>query len=196
MVKKEIPMQQPVCDPYEVAPAYETPSFLLRLVQPGDAEDLLACYADPQSAQYFNSDNCTSNFVFLTVDEMSRCISFWLREYATRAYIRFSILSRETQKAIGTVEMFARQGPHSIYHTVGVLRIDLASKYEQEKYISELLHLATSSFFQAFHVDAILTKAVPCDAQRLSALSKCSFFLVPDKSVLPYSDYYICCARP
>lgn len=32
--------------PYQKCPVYETPSFLLRLVQLDDAQDLPACYSD------------------------------------------------------------------------------------------------------------------------------------------------------
>ncbi|MEN6411028.1 MAG: N-acetyltransferase, partial [Anaerolineaceae bacterium] len=53
---------------YDQCPTYESERFLYRLVQPEDAQDLLECYADPESAKIFNSDNCTSNFIYHTRD--------------------------------------------------------------------------------------------------------------------------------
>jgi hypothetical protein len=48
--------------PYDKGPVYETESFLLRLVEAGDAEDLLKCYSDPAAVALMNSDRCTSDF--------------------------------------------------------------------------------------------------------------------------------------
>lgn len=48
--------------PYDRCPTYETPSFLLRPVQPEDAEALLACYSDPVVAARCNTDHCIGGF--------------------------------------------------------------------------------------------------------------------------------------
>ena len=49
---------------YEKCPVYETKQFIFRMVEENDAEDLLSCYSDKTSAKFFNSDNCTSDFIY------------------------------------------------------------------------------------------------------------------------------------
>ncbi len=81
-------------NPYDKCPVYESRNFLLRLVEENDAEDLIDCYSDPISAKLFNSDNCTSNFIYKTIDEVEDCIKFWLNEYKDQLYVRFSIVDK------------------------------------------------------------------------------------------------------
>ena len=89
-------------DIYDICPVLETDSFTLRLVTEADAADLLACYSDPLSQAVFDFENCTSDFCYTTMEEMTACIRFWLREYAQRMYVRFAIVDKRTQKAIVT----------------------------------------------------------------------------------------------
>ncbi len=56
-----------VCDS---RPAGTSDRFLLRLVQEGDAEDLLRCYSDPASVRLMNTDNCNTDFHFQTLDKI------------------------------------------------------------------------------------------------------------------------------
>jgi len=57
-------------DVYKDCPQYDAGRFLLRLVTMDDAPDLLCCYGDPKAAPLFNSDNCTSDFIYRTLREM------------------------------------------------------------------------------------------------------------------------------
>lgn len=158
-----------VVDPYDRCPMPETDHFLLRLVQETDAEELLHCYSDPDAQRFFNSDNCTSNFRYASVAKMRECIRFWLRSYQARYFVRWSIIDKQVNRAIGTVEMFGDpQG-------WGVLRVDLAASHETEAYLDELLGLASTHFFMLFGVDRILTKAVPAATTRTTALRKNGF---------------------
>jgi [ribosomal protein S5]-alanine N-acetyltransferase len=90
--------------PYLVCPVFESEHLVYRLVQEVDAADLLECYSDAASIPLFNSDNCNNDFNFQTIEEMSGCIRFWLDEYAEHGYVRFSIVEKNSDKAVGTIE--------------------------------------------------------------------------------------------
>jgi ribosomal-protein-alanine N-acetyltransferase len=156
-------------EPYEICPVLETDSFILRLVSEDDAEDLLVCYSDPKSRKIFDSENCISNFRYTTVEEMTECLRFWLREYHQKMYVRFSVIDKKTQKPIGTVEMFNAKGFLNDY-SGGILRIDLASKYETTDSIAELLQLAYDRFYELFGTEIIVAKGRPAEENRVHAL--------------------------
>ena len=156
-------------EPYEKCPVLETQSFILRLVSEDDAHDLLACYSDPKSQEIFNSENCASDFCYNTVDEMRACIRFWLKEYNQKMYVRFSVIDKKIQKPIGTIEMFNAEGFFNDYDG-GILRIDLASKYETSDCISEILNLANQRFYSLFGADMIVTKGSPKEENRVHGL--------------------------
>ncbi len=156
-------------DPYVSCPMLETDHFLLRLVQESDAEDLLRCYSDPEAERFFNADNCTSNFCYTTKAQMRECIRFWLRSYQARYFVRWSIIDKQVNRAIGTVEMFADP------QAWGVLRVDLAASYETDMFLDELFSLASRRFFTLFGVDKMLTKAIPEAVARIAPLRKNGF---------------------
>jgi len=184
-------MPQTTLNPYNNCPTYETGRFIIRLVQEGDAQDLLACYADPQSAPFFNSDNCTSNFVFTTLEEMSACIGFWLGEYARGGYVRFSIVDRLRQAAVGTIECFARPGSSDNYGRTGMLRIDLASAYETADAIAEILVVVDAYFFDLFGVQSMITKSIPAARERTAALQRARYQLLDDQTIIHFADYWV-----
>lgn len=93
-----------IINPYQVCPVFESERLIYRLVQEEDAEDLLECYSDAASIPLFNSDNCTNDFNFQMIEEMSGCIRFWLDEYARHSFVRFSIVEKDSDKAVGTIE--------------------------------------------------------------------------------------------
>lgn len=96
--------------PYENCPVYETKHFTLRLVKMEDAEDLLRCYGDRKAVARMNADNCGTDFYFGSLDEMKEYISFWLREYAQGAYVRFAVVDKETGRAVGPSKSSAESG--------------------------------------------------------------------------------------
>ncbi|MNB94789.1 hypothetical protein D3C75_419490 [compost metagenome] len=181
-----------ITDPYTCCPVYETGSFSLRLVRMDDAADLLRCYSDPESIPLFNSDNCHSDFRMTTLEEMERCIGAWLGEYQTRAYVRFSIVERKSERAIGTIEFFTRKlGQGGEQAEAGILRLDLASEYEQTDVLSEMIELAEQQFSQHFAFSGLLTKAVPQAVHRVAVLQRLGYHKLERSSVLPYGDYYL-----
>ena len=133
-------------NPYDECPVLETESFELRLVEKSDAADLLVCYSDEKAWEIFNADYCTSDFRYTARKQMEECIDFWLEAYAVKGFVRFSILDKKSEKAVGTAEMF---GSLNIEKTedYGVLRIDIASGYETEGYLAELIKLADGEFY-------------------------------------------------
>jgi RimJ/RimL family protein N-acetyltransferase len=148
---------------------FESARFVLRLVAESDAEDLLLCYSDPDAQLIFNSDHCTSDSAYSTLDEMRECVRSWVQAFDTKGFCRFAIIDKGLGKAIGTIEMFGNSGE------CNVLRLDLPSSYETRDYISELIELANCKFYDAFEVSNIVTKAIPAAAARIAALQNAGY---------------------
>lgn len=187
---------------YDKCPVHETDHFLLRLVERGDAEDLLRCYSDASAVRLMNSDNCSCDFHFRALNEMEDQIQGWLGAYREGAFIRFSIVDTQTRSAVGTIEMFDKT------KDTGILRLDLCSAYERRDYITELVALSTEKFHDAFGVKRVLMKAIPDAAERISALRACGFNnttiprgdlwwtwiegkQVRGRDKMPYGDYFV-----
>jgi RimJ/RimL family protein N-acetyltransferase len=120
---------------------------------------------------------------------MRLCIDRWLAEYRNKTFVRFAILGKKSGKAVGTVEMFARAKEDEHDNKVGVLRIDLLPAYEQKQYLAEILKIADDRFYEAFHVDQIITKAVPEALERRAAL-KASGYIPLESNKIPYAHYF------
>lgn len=164
---------------YEHCPIYETESFVFRLVRLEDAEALLTCYSDKDMVSQMNSDYCTSDFFYTTKEEMEKCIRFWLEEYEKKYYVRFAVISKSENQAVGTVEIFDGKA--------GVLRIDLAKEYETEKTIIEIVKLAIHTFSEDFGIGSIKIKTVNTP-ERIKWLEALGF--VVSKGFRPESGYH------
>jgi RimJ/RimL family protein N-acetyltransferase len=160
-------------NPYVECPVYDTEHFILRLVTEDDATDLLTCYADTNARPIFNSDTCTSNFFYETFDEICDCVKIWLNSYARKEFVRFSIIDKYSNHAVGTIEMFGMVGKYKT--TRGILRLDIASEYEEDGYLNELFSLCLNEFFDLFVVDQIVTKAIPEAVNRVNTLKRLGF---------------------
>lgn len=178
-------------NPYENCPILETELFLLRLVEEGDAEDLLVCYSDRESVKIFNSDNCPIDFYFESQDELLKLIKFWLMEYSNAGYVRFSIVDKAVNKAVGTIEIFAKNDNFENYGKIGVLRLDLASSYEEPEFLIDILKLTERHFGEIFKIDSMITKAKPYAKTRIKILKTLNFSFVSNKQITKYEDYYI-----
>lgn len=154
-------------DPYANCPEFDTEHFHLRQVCMEDAEELLCFYGDLREWMFFG--NTWSNGIFTsshpTQDEMQKCIASWLEEYKNKYYIRFSVIDKAADKAIGTIEVFDNAGKDDSY-----LHIDFSAAYEAQSYISELLTLADKEFFKIFNIKNLLIQAVPSAKERIAAL--------------------------
>jgi len=154
-------------NPYISTPTYETENLILRLVRLEDAENLLECYSDKVAVSVMNADFCTSDFYYQTIESMLSCICLWLDEYVKGAYIRFAIICKSYNKAVGTVEIFGGK--------FGVLRIDICSEYENENNLSELICCAVKNFYDDFSINTIYFKTNILATERIKALKNNGF---------------------
>lgn len=181
-------------DVYKICPQFSSERFLLRQTSMEDCDDLVRVYSDLAAVPIFNSDNCTGDFHITKPKDMANCIAFWLREYAQRYYVRWSIIDRAADCAIGTIELFHRTA-EDFYNHVGLLRLDLRSDYENEDSITQILSILLSPAFDLFSCDVIATKIPGCAQSRMIALSRMGFRYSPEKLYghdgTAYGDYYI-----
>ena len=155
---------------YETCPDFTTPHFTLRLICAEDAPGLLRVYSDPQAQRCFNADNCTSDFCYTTLDQMTGCVNMWLWSYQRGDFVRWTILQEGTP--VGTVEMFRRDDTDN---GTGVLRLDLQSSIETADLIDELLRALLPAMHEIFGCECILTKCRPEMVQRRMALKQHGF---------------------
>ncbi|BCZ46264.1 hypothetical protein psyc5s11_23310 [Clostridium gelidum] len=177
-------------DIFKECPIYTTNVIKLRLTTLEDAMELLKCYSDEKAVPLFNSDNCHGDdFHYTTIERMKEAVDFWQYSYEHRYFVRLTVILNSTKEKIGTIEMFNRESEDEFNH-FGLLRIDLRSKYENQKHINEILQIVNQDFYKAFDVDSILTKAIPNAAERIASLQSKGY--VPlDKKVMIYDDYYV-----
>ncbi len=168
-------------NPYKECKTYETSNFIIRLISIDDAESLLKCYWDVNSRPHFNSDMCAGNFNFNTIEEMKNSIIGWLGCYDREEFVRFSIVNKEKNLAVGTIEMFGTVGAYKV--NTGVLRLDILSCYENEEYLNEIFLLCTENFFEEFGVERVITKAIPLAKGRIDSLVGLGFekYEFPDR---------------
>jgi RimJ/RimL family protein N-acetyltransferase len=160
-------------NPYVKCPELHTEHFTLRRVMQNDVEDLLKCYCDPKTQKLFNSANCNTDFCFKSTQEMQEYMGDWIAAYENQEFIRFAIVDKITQKAVGTIEMFGLIGKYKT--ECGILRVDICSEYETELYLTELITLCVNEFFLMFGVSYIVTLAVSEAEKRINSLLKIGF---------------------
>ena len=181
-------------DPYVKCPTYESEHFLLRLVSMDDAEALLPCYSQPTDSVIANSFNCTYGYGSQTIGEMRDFIRLWLEEYRMRGFVRWSVVDKNTNMAVGTIELFNRQAA-DYFNNCGILRLDLSREYEYAVMITEILSLLLTNAFVSFDCTMIATKIAPIAKERTSALDKLGFHpingqIVSDEGV-SYDGFWI-----
>ena len=94
---------------YRSCPEFENNDYILRMVRQEDRLDLLKVYSDKEVVSFFNSDNCGGDdFYYTTENRMQQAIDYWLFEYNRQGFVRWTIISKETHEAIGTIELFHR----------------------------------------------------------------------------------------
>lgn len=179
---------------YETCPQLASERFLLRQTVPEDCADLLKVYSDTAAWPVFNSDNCTGDFHMTRPEDMENCIRFWLYEYTLGHYVRWSILDKAANSAVGTIELFNRKS-QDFYNNAGLLRLDLRSDYETAEVITALLSLLIPASFGLFSCDRIATKIPPCAQVRARAAESLGFRYSPEPlnghDGAAYGDYYL-----
>lgn len=181
-------------DVYKACPSFENEHFLLRYVSTDDCLDLLKVYSDEKAVPFFNSDNCGGdNFHYTTEERMLEAIKYWFFEYDRKGFVRWSIVDKSSNQAIGTIELFHRKS-NDFFSKCGLLRLDLRSDYEFENKIIDILSPILIPTFKLFHCNKIATKAIPEAKERIAALQKLGFSLSDEKLIghdgTEYSNYY------
>ena len=182
-------------NPYEKCPIFENENFTIRFVDAADAPDLLLVYSDEKAVPIFNSDNCVDNFHYTSLERMQKTIDFWQSEYQKKYYVRWTILDKNINHAICTIELFNRKAD-DYFNNCGLLRLDLRSDYERQDRIFEILSLILTFAFDLFDCPMLATKVPPFAAERKIAVEKLGFTLSEEKLIgghnkEAYTDYYI-----
>jgi RimJ/RimL family protein N-acetyltransferase len=181
-------------DVYEQIPVMESEKFLLREIEDGDAEDLLKVYSDKSAVPLFNSDNCVNGFYYSSIEEMKDTVAFWKREYQSRYYVRWAIIDKSTDCAIGTIELFNRKAK-DYFNNCGLLRLDLRSDYEKQDTIEDILGIIIPETKEMFTCETIATKAVSSAQERIQALEHMGFCLSEETLIghdgTKYDSYYV-----
>ena len=182
-------------NPYEKCPVYENENYMLRMVRKEDKEDLLKVYSDEKAVPFFNSDNCGGDdFHYTTESRMEQAIEYWVWEYNRQGFVRWTIISKTVNEAIGTIELFSRKAD-DYFNNCGLLRLDLRSDYEQEENIFEILSLIIPSVFKLFKCQIIATKIPSFASERKLAILRLGFAASEEKLIghdkKVYTDYYV-----
>lgn len=74
---------------------------------------------------------------------------------------------------------------------IGILRIDLLPKYENEKMLKELLTLILEHIYEDFEVQAVLMKAQEYATARRNILKQFHFVAAMDECNISFRDYFI-----
>lgn len=182
-------------DVYQECPEFESEKYLLRYVTNEDCTDLLKVYSDEASVPFFNSDNCGGDdFYYTTLERMKSAIDFWHFEYDRNGFVRWTIIDKSKDVAIGTIELFNRNSK-DYFTNCGLLRLDLRNDYEIAKEIGNILALIVPRTYDLFECDKVATKAMPTALQRIDALVKFGFKRTSEKLIghdgKKHSDYYV-----
>ena len=182
-------------DIYKTCPTLQNDAFILRLIDDGDAADLLKVYGDIKAVPFFNGDNCHGDdFHYTTIERMREALTFWKDAYKNGWFVRLAIVCRQTNETIGTIEQF-RRDENDYFTECGLLRLDLRSDYERADIIQSILSLIVTPSFELFGVKIVATKAVPSATERIKALSAFGFVKSTEALIghdgTKYYDYYV-----
>lgn len=181
---------------YEEVPTIENEAYLLRFVRKSDASDLLAVYSDKNALPFFNSDNCHGdNFYYPDLARMNKAIDFWLSSYLSKWFVRWAIIDKRAQKAIGTIELFHRTA-NDFFNDAGILRVDVKSEYEKAQKIKAIVSTLLDRAFPLFDTNRIATKIPLYAIERKAAFESLGFaqsgeHLIGTIDGYAYKDYWI-----
>ena len=162
-------------DVYQECPVMESERYVLRPVAAEDCADLLRVYSDEKAVPMFNSDNCHGDdFHYQTLERMAEAIRFWAFSYQNRYFVRWCIVDKQAQEAVGTIELFRREAEDAFTDTA-LLRLDLRSDHEREDVVRELIILIEETAYDLFECDTITTKAAPVAQVRRCVLEALGF---------------------
>lgn len=182
-------------NPYETCPVFENENYLVRLIDAQDASDLLLVYSDEKAAPFFNSDNCGGDDFHMTLlEHVQGAIKAWLEEYERKGFVRWSIIDKNMQQAVGTIELFNRHA-EDYFNDCGILRLDLRGDYERREVIFEILSLIVQPAFELFDCQMIATKIPAFASLRKLAAEDIGFISSLQKLIghggENYGDYFV-----
>lgn len=182
-------------NPYKNCPEFENRNYLIRLVEATDAPELFLVYSDEKAVPYFNSDNCFGNFYCELTEYVQGMVDSWITEYKEQHFVRWAIIDKNINKAIGTIELFNRKA-EDYFNNCGLLRLDLRSDYECEENIYEILSLITQPAFELFNCEMIATKIPSFAVERKKAAERLNFKESKEKLIggddkRAYTNYYV-----
>ena len=180
---------------YENCPMFENEKYRLRLVNETDTEDLLKVYSDLRAVPFFNGDNCNGDdFHYTTYERMEQAVDFWKQSYEGGWFVRWSVVDKAKDEAVGTNEEFRRDA-EDYFTDCGLLRLDLRSDYEKTQEIASILSLIVPASFELFGCDKVATKAVPAAGERIRALEDMGFVPADEKLTghdgTQYDGYFV-----
>ncbi|MDE5715414.1 MAG: hypothetical protein K2I42_04700 [Anaeroplasmataceae bacterium] len=180
---------------YKSCPTLENDKYILRFVFDEDLDDLLKVYSDIKAVPLFNIDNCHGDdFYYTTKERMKQAMDFWKLAYDNGWFVRFSIVDKESNEVIGTIEEFLRD-EKDYFTNCGLLRLDLRSDYERASEIKSIMSLIDILSFDLFGCKMVATKAIPSAIERIKALRAEGFILSHEPLVghdgTKYYDYYV-----
>ena len=108
--------------------------------------------------------------------------------------VDYTIISKETHEAIGTIELFHRDAA-DYFTDCGLLRLDIRSDYEMSDKIIKILSLIIAPAYRLFHCSKIATKAIPAATERIQALKNLGFERSAEKLIghdgTEYDSYFV-----
>ena len=124
-----------------------------------------------------------------------KAIDFWLSSYMSKWFVRWSILDKRAQKAIGTIELFHRTA-NDFFNDAGILRVDVKSEYEKTQEIKAIVSPLLDRAFSLFDTNRIATKIPLYAIERKAAFESLGFaqsdeHLIGTIDGYAYKDYWI-----
>lgn len=160
---------------YANCPILESETFMLKLVEEADCDELLKVYSDKNALPFFNSDNCNGdNFYYASKERMVEAFRFWDLSYKNGWFARLAIVNKKLTEVIGTVELCLRVSEDA-FNDMAILRVDVGSDYEKENVLYEIVTLVTSHISEMLECDGMITKAPIYAVERIAALKKAGF---------------------
>lgn len=116
-------------------------------------------------------------------------IDFWEEAYSKGWFVRWSVVDKNRNAVIGTIEAFHRNAEDYFTNT-GLVRLDLRSDCEKQECIAEIIQLIEKDFFDLFYCEKLATKGFPNSAERIAALKSLGWQKSESPLVGGYDTYF------
>lgn len=180
-------------NPFEKCPEFETDNFLINKTKIEDAVDLFEVYSDLKTKAHINTDQ--SDVCLLeSFEGVQSVIKRWEKAYNDRDYIRWTIVSKDNMKCVGTIELAPTPKDLKFFDGLcrsGILRVDLLSTYETEAVFSEIYAISNTEIIELFGIEKLITKGNLKEINRIKGLRNGRYVKLIDDEITKYPDYYI-----